>query len=323
MSDNSSARKSAVWLAAIFLLGLLLAYTRASEYTTAKSSLLAEQGEQAITTILPADKEAAGWARKGETEHFEKAALYGHIDGGAEIFLQYGFQELEIARYTRTEAGKAAEITLEVYRMESQADAFGIYSVKRAGDEKASVRIPWPNWTSDRQVNFARDTFYVNITGVDTTEKELEDFAVATVAKIAGGPPSVPMLGYLPKKNLISGTERYIRGDLAAQTESPLFAEDFWGFKETARAVSARYSQSEARLVLIHFGRDREPQLEKVKALFQEFLRDVRSANGVLEGRSAEGRYFQFHQAGRRAGVVHSGLDATAGRALLREIMKN
>ena len=274
-----------------------------------------------MKSILPVDKEIAGWARTGETERFEKGGLFGYIDGGAEIFLQYGFRELEMGRYARAGDRKAAEITLEVYRMESPADAFGIFSMKRAGDEKVSIHIPWPNWTSDSQVNFAREAFYVNLTGSGTLEKDIEEFAGAVAAKIAGAAPSLPMISLLPKNHLIAGTERYIRGDLAAQAESPLLAEDFWGFKDTARAVSARYGPSDARLVLILFGRDREPLTEKVKALFGEYLQDIQTVNGVIQGRNAGGRYFHFQQAGRRAGIAHGGRDPGDGRALLREVL--
>jgi len=289
---------------------------------SAKAIPTAPQEGQAIKSILPADKEAAGWLRQGEPEHFEKAGLYGYIDGGAEIFFQYGFQELELARYGAAEGNADKEITLEVYRMESTADAFGIYSVKKSGDEKASVRIPWPNWTSEGQAGFVKGAFFVNLTASGTSEAEIEDFAASVAAKITGGPPAVPQMAILPRKNIVTGTERYIRGDLAAQAESPLFGEDFWGFKDTARAVSARYSTGSGRLVVVFFGRDREPLSEKVMALFREYLQEVRIVNGILEGRNEGGRFFLFKQMGRLAALMLGDREPEAGRALINEVLK-
>ena len=40
-----------------------------------------------------------GWKRTGAPERYNKEGLYGYIDGGAEIVLEYGFRELSVQRF--------------------------------------------------------------------------------------------------------------------------------------------------------------------------------------------------------------------------------
>jgi hypothetical protein len=107
-----------------------------------------------------------GWKRSGEPEIYKRDGLYGYIDGGAEIFLQYGFRELSVTRYAATAGpGKSASktVTLEIFRMESPADAFGIFSVKRTGNEYVSPTILAPRWTSGGQANLMKGDYFINI----------------------------------------------------------------------------------------------------------------------------------------------------------------
>lgn len=76
--------------------------------------------------ILPKDDFVPGWKRSGKAVAFIKADLFNYIDGGAELFLEFGFEKLSIQRYAR---GKS-ELTLEVYEMDSPESALGIYLTK-------------------------------------------------------------------------------------------------------------------------------------------------------------------------------------------------
>jgi len=127
--------------------------------------------------ILPGNRELGGWEKTEEPEYYKGNALFGYIDGGAEIFLQYRFRELFLSRYVLPSAEGEKEVTLEVYRMESPEDAFGIFSVRREGDEKVSEVIDTLNCLSETQVNLVKGEYFVNVFGFDCKEEELEEFA--------------------------------------------------------------------------------------------------------------------------------------------------
>ena len=61
--------------------------------------------------IPPKDNFVKGWVKSGQTLRFTKNDLYGHINGGAELFLEFGFNELLVQRYEKG----GEEITLEIY----------------------------------------------------------------------------------------------------------------------------------------------------------------------------------------------------------------
>jgi hypothetical protein len=61
------------------------------------------------------------------TDYYSGPALYGYIDGGAELYLEYGFKKLG-----RQEVRSAKEtIVVEIYQMAGANEAYGIFSVQR------------------------------------------------------------------------------------------------------------------------------------------------------------------------------------------------
>ena len=83
----------------------------------------APPSEKTVKDVLPADGFRGEWNRVGKYTVFKGANLYGHIDGGAEVFLELGFAHLEVQRYAR---GEEEEVSVEVYRMDDPAAALGM-----------------------------------------------------------------------------------------------------------------------------------------------------------------------------------------------------
>ena len=249
--------------------------------------------------------EIGTWKTAGPTEVYKKDGLYGYIDGGAELFLQYGFEELSVIRYVGG-AGPAAEkeITFEVYRMASPADAFGIFSLKREGDERTSSEIDAVHWLSASQAALAKGNFYINITGVKATEEEIEAIAAAVSKKFGAVSVLPPELALLPSSGRIQGSERFIKGKLAAEGESLLLDREFWGFGEGTAAVSAKYRPSRTKLVIVILRAPVQGLAEEVRKLFSEYLEDVTVREGILAGKNAAGRWFLFDSVDGRAFLV-------------------
>jgi hypothetical protein len=77
-------------------------------------------------SLLPGDGFSAGWKKTGLARTFISQDLFNHIDGGAELFLEFGFVRLLVQTY----GGGSSELTAAVYEMESAAAALGIYLMK-------------------------------------------------------------------------------------------------------------------------------------------------------------------------------------------------
>jgi len=269
--------------------------------------------------ILPGHLEFKDWERKEEPEYYQGKGLFGYIDGGAEIFLQYEFKDLFLGRYSLNSDGKEKEIILEVYRMESPADAFGIFSVKRAGDERVSRKIDALNWVSGTQINLVKGEYFINIIGFDCREKELEEFSAFAARRIDEEVLLPAELSLLPRQNLIPQSEKYIRGQLAASADSVLLKEDFWGFEGKSRAVSARYSPSNSKLIIVDFEEEKRGLLSRVRELFEEYLNEIIIKERVVQGKNSAGNIFLFSLEGKKAVLILGERNLDFARSLLEE----
>jgi hypothetical protein len=163
--------------------------------------------------LLPADGVVAGCARSGVAETYNGAELYGLIDGGAEQFLELGFERATVQRY----AFAGQEITLELYRMRDAAAALGVYLAK-CGRETPDPALAVRHTVGRVQLQLVRGDLYVVATGdraVDGLRAALLGLAGAAVA---GVPAAIAdPLAALPHTSLVPGSARVIRGPYALQ----------------------------------------------------------------------------------------------------------
>ena len=271
-----------------------------------------------------------GWKRQGSPERFNKEALYGDIDGGAELVLQYGFRELSVFKF-KPAAAASKELVLEIYRMASDEEAFGLYSTKLEGGEAGWPGIRSDNWITAGQASLVKGEFMVNILAPECTDREIGEFAAGLEKKVPGRGTARPNgLERLPLEGMILSSGRYIIGPLAAQNESPFLEGDFWGFAgfdtggSATRAYSAKYGAipavSKLAVVELRKGIDGRALDDGVLAYFNEYLQDVRREGGRLEGRNQAGRWFLYEREGALAALVLGDPDRGAATARLGSV---
>jgi hypothetical protein len=170
-------------------------------------SLLAQAlAGEAAKTLLPAP---AGWTMRGAAAAYNPANLYEYIDGAAENFLAYDFQELAVANF---EQG-GAQVTVEVYRHGNADAAFGIYSSEKplAGN---FLSMGAEGYYENGVLNFLSGPFYVKINSfalpADKDQEILTSFATAVAAKAEKNPRLPGLLAVLPEKDRVSHSERFL-----------------------------------------------------------------------------------------------------------------
>jgi len=277
-------------------------------------------------SLLPSASDLpAGWTPAGPPENYDGEGLYGYIDGGSEIFLQYDFRRVEVGRYKKNEAGRTKDITLDVYRMGTPRDAFGIFSIRREGGERRLDLGGFPNWTSPEQAAFAAGPYFLNIVGFETTAEDTAVFLRLMgrrLAEAGNRPLSLrdeggPWKG-LPPESVQEDSIRYIKGPLAAQGESEILAAEFWAFGAGTEAASAKYGPDGRKLVLIEFEAVPASLLDRVRDVFAEYLTEGKVEDGVLSAKNVAGHVFFFALQGRRAALVFGKTDESAARSLLQ-----
>lgn len=285
-------------------------------------------------TIMRATDGIPGWTRTGDVETYAKDGLYGYIDGGAEIVFQYGFRELAVFKFkpaAATNLPVQKELVLEIYRMESPEAAFGIYSTKLEGEEESWPGIESDHWVSPGQGGLVKGEYMVNILAPECTDREIGEFAAALEPKLPKKATARPKgMAWLPRDGMVARSERYIKGPLAAQGESPFLEAAFWGFSTTdgaTEAYSAKYGIAPAvsKLIIVEFRKAPEAGAldGAVLTVFREYLKDVRREGETLEGKSEAGRWFLFVQRDRFAALVLGESDRNLARARLDIALTN
>jgi len=108
--------------------------------------------------FLRVDPSEIADAKISQERTFTKESLFGYMNGGAELYLEYGFDRLLVSELEV----KGKDLKVEVYRMPSVDMAFGIYSVNifRCDDSDPLCQY---YCQSDYQVQFHKGDYYVNI----------------------------------------------------------------------------------------------------------------------------------------------------------------
>lgn len=189
--------------------------------------------------LLPPSGFAGGWTRNGQAKIFPASALYNHIDGGAEIFLELGFEEATVQRYAR--AGD--EVVVECYRMRDAEAALAIY-LDKCGAETPSPAFAERHTAGRYQLLLVRDRFFVivnNPPGTSAVAPALVEFARAIAARLPRG-AEVRAFDVLPREGLVPGSERLIRGPVGLQEIATLGEGDILRLGGTLTAAAARYT---------------------------------------------------------------------------------
>jgi hypothetical protein len=153
--------------------------------------------------------EMAGWKQSGEIQIFSRANLYDYINGGADLYLKYDFQELQVAEYQND---RKASVTIEVYRHKTPVDAFGIYSQERLSNANY-LEVGAQGYSEKGLLNFLAADCYVKMSSVDVGAEEqavLLAFAKKLVENLGGNGSLPSILSSFPREGEKKNSEKFI-----------------------------------------------------------------------------------------------------------------
>lgn len=171
-----------------------------------------------VLAWLPGERAASGWRRAGAPQVVGPDNLWESIDGGAEAYLAFGFQEL--IAVTCSDPALAAEATIEVYRMADSLNAFGIYAQERS-PAATFVAIGAEGYTAPNVVNFWNGSYYVKVTAMKTNDRiaaSLLKLASDISARIGVPGPPPAGLGRLPSRDQVAHSVKYLPRDILGQS---------------------------------------------------------------------------------------------------------
>ncbi len=136
--------------------------------------LPAFSSEPAIEKLLPPQACAEGWVIEEQPVVYTKENLFDYINGEAEIYFPYGFEVLATARYVNAK-NPSVSLVMDVYKMGSLTEAFGIYASYRRSDD-ASVKAGADAVLSTSQMLMYQDRYYARLQASGAPEIEQDVF---------------------------------------------------------------------------------------------------------------------------------------------------
>lgn len=174
-------------------------------------NIYAAPADMIVEHVMPAPGFSEGWALEGKIKTFNPDNLYKHINGEAELYLPYGFEALGAALYISKDNPDKA-LAVDIYKMGSPLDAFGIYSRYRDPDAP-EAKIGSGSFVNDSQLMFYQDKYFVQLSASGSMNPEPNvfiDCAKAIVKNIPGGASRPEELGFLNIPDITPRTETYI-----------------------------------------------------------------------------------------------------------------
>jgi len=186
---------------------------------------------------LPAADVVPGWQLVEAAKTFIPDTLFDFMDGAADLYFTYGFQELAVGLY-RDAQDRAVQV--EVYRTATDADAYGLFGYNAFGEaERIGVD---GELESGSRLAFWQARTYVQIVARQQVQDEvLRAFAHAVSAALPEGGERPALVAALPTGGLAAGNVRFFREKMALDNLLWLGADDPLGLGPDTQGVVARY----------------------------------------------------------------------------------
>ena len=204
-----------------------------------------------LTDALPGADAIPGWTPAGKVQVFDAENLYDLVDGQADAFFAYAFEQAAVNDYDNAEG---AGLRVEVWQVATPADAYGLFTTYRVG-------TPVPignegNADPGRRLDFWQDRYFVRV----FARQPLSDADLRALADaVAGGLPSggepPALVARLPQDGLVERSAIFFRQEISIQDYLWLGGENLLGLGPETGGLLARYDVGgqTAQLLLVQY----------------------------------------------------------------------
>lgn len=199
-----------------------------------------QQNREGILAYLPETKELGLWKPMGEPQTAAGEDLFLLINGGAEIYHEYGFKRAVFHSYFLNDT---ISLNVEIYEMEDAAAAYGVYSFKT---EKNAEKISIGNegLLDEYYLNFWKGNFVVTVIGYNSSEKIRKNLVVIAGFidnKIAETGSRPPLINWIEDTEIVPNRIIYIEGNLGLYNQYKFDTKNIFGVRKGAIADYKNY----------------------------------------------------------------------------------
>jgi len=275
-----------------------------------------------IMRLLPSQSVLNGWRASGSPEVYGAQSLYERIDGGAEIFLEYGFDRALYQDYDRNDDS----LQVEIYDMVDDTAAFGMFSINRSPRAK-NVPVGGAGQQYGDTVTFWQRDYYVVVRffgNADTQGDVTLDVARDIERKIGGDGGTLPAaVSLLPTRGKVEGSETVVRGAIALSQICYLGQDEPFGLARGKEAAVATYrigNDSFSLLVMKYGSRgELDEAFERAATVFSNQFELAERSDTRVTAKDRRGEYILADKNGTVLAIVCGARSADVAGSVLSQ----
>ncbi len=178
-----------------------------------------------------------GYRPLGEPRRFNRETLYQLVDGQADAYFAYGFEEVVVRSY---EGPGGAVVDVELWQVATPADAYGLFTAYRAGQEIALGNAGEAD--PGRRLAFWQGRTYVRIRArQEVSQADLVRLAETLSRTLPQGGERPGLVARLPTEGLVEESVLFFHEELSIQDRLWLGGENRLGLSAETDGVLAEY----------------------------------------------------------------------------------
>ncbi len=282
----------------ILLLSIIITSMRASDTT--------------MTSLLPSAFN--GW--KSSTDRmYDRLGLYEYIDGGAELYISYGFRQMLHRVYV---CDNQPSITVDLFDMGSSRNAFGVYTHAR---QTIDMSYGQGAVVLQGAILFWKDRYYVSIVAENETSESkdaIHELAGHISANIPAEGKIPPVIDRLPKTGLVDESILYFHHYIWVNSYIFIAEENVFGIGEKDQCVLAKYVAGDTRWFVLIIEFTNEP---RAKQAFENFrlLEEIEDGFNPCYGEEG-GKWMAGLLRDNRLMLIYDSPDRMTAEKILNEI---
>ena len=205
----------------------------------------------ALSGAFPGADAVPGWTPAGDAETFDSENLYDLVNGQAESFFAYGFEQVAVRHYENAEGTR---LDVEVWQLATPADAYGLFTVQRAGTPVTTGNDG--DADPGRRLAFWQDHYVAHVrASQDVDDADLQSLAEAVSAALPSGGERPALMDHLTPDGLVAHSAIFFHEEISIQNTLWLGGENLLQLSPETDGVLAQYDvgSGRAQLLLIQY----------------------------------------------------------------------
>ncbi len=216
-----------------------------------------------LSELVP--ESTGGWTTH-EDSYYDKQTIFDYMNGAGEVFLSFAYERMFVRRFSKSET---EELTVELYDMGTDNDAYGIFTRFRSGEEagigRTSSYLPG-------NLNFWKGRYFIivfTMASTDASRNDILDISRSITAGITDGGDLPLVVSLLPPEDLIEDTIRFFHLYTDLNRHYFLSDENILDLDKTVDAAIATYREGDNYnyLLLIRY-----PEEARAGTVFDSFM---------------------------------------------------